>query len=310
MSTSPILRVKRSHRRRMRRCVKESISETSSKCNCPPSGRSPRRCGSESGPCYRWRKNRAHRDVHPCLSARSWTASSSSYAPAANGKPCPDATAPVRSTVHRRFQQWVAAGIIDAIVRAMVGWYERSWGIDWEWQAADTKLLAAPLGGEATGPNPTDLGKSGTKRHLMVDGRGVPLAFHLSAANRHDLKGLSRLLDSGGLLALRPEPSDQAPQHLYLGTKPTMPKKQMNFLRLWITWGGLDPGRWTHQSFGCECRQRESQRCREQPHAIHQSSEQRPFGWSAPPQTNQPPRLPGNLASRTTLSGAGSSKRR
>src|SRR5215207_452440 len=237
MSTSPILRVKRSHRRRMRRCVKESISETSSKCNCPPSGRSPRTCGSESGPCYRRRKNRAHQDVHPYRSARSWTASSSSYAPAANGKPCPDATALVRSTVHRRFQQWVAAGIIDAIVRAMVGWYERSWGIDWEWQAADTKLLAAPLGGEATGPNPTDLGKSGTKRHLMVDGRGVPLAFHLSAANRHDLKGLSRLLDSGGLLALRPEPSDQAPQHLCLGTKPTMPKKRMNFLRLWITWG-------------------------------------------------------------------------
>lgn len=76
--------------------------------------------------------------------------------------------------------------------------------------------MAAPLGGEATGPNPTDLGKSGTKRHLLVDGRGVPLAFHLSAANRHDLKGLSRVLDPGGLLALRPEPSDRAPQHLCL----------------------------------------------------------------------------------------------
>ncbi len=121
------------------------------------------------------------------------------------------------STAHRRFQQWVRKGIIDAIVRAMVGWYERCRGIDWEWQAADTKLLPAPLGGEATGPNPTDLGKSGTKRHLMIDGRGVPLAFHLSAANRHDLKGLSQLLDPGELLALRrPEPSDQAPQHLCL----------------------------------------------------------------------------------------------
>ena len=28
----------------------------------------------------------------------------------------------------------------------MVEWYERCRGIDWEWQAADTKLLAAPLG--------------------------------------------------------------------------------------------------------------------------------------------------------------------
>jgi putative transposase len=119
------------------------------------------------------------------------------------------------STAHRRFQQWVRSGIIDAIVRMMIDWYERCRGIDWEWQAADTKLLAAPLGGEATGPNPTDLGKSGTKRHLLVDGRGVPIAFHLSGANRHDLKGLSRLLGAG-LLAERPEPSERAPQHLCL----------------------------------------------------------------------------------------------
>jgi len=121
------------------------------------------------------------------------------------------------STAHRRFQQWVRQGIIDAIVRVMVEWYERCRGIDWEWQAADTKLLAAPLGGEATGPNPTDLGKLGTKRHLLVDGRGVPLAFHLSGANRHDLKGLSHLLKpEEGLLTLRPEPTDREPQHLCL----------------------------------------------------------------------------------------------
>jgi hypothetical protein len=53
---------------------------------------------------------------------------------------------------------------------------------------------------------------------------------------------------------------------------------------------GLDPGRWTHQSFGCVSRRRESQRCREQHHAIHQSSKQRPFASSAPLQTNPPPR--------------------
>lgn len=120
------------------------------------------------------------------------------------------------STAHRRFQQWTRAGIIDAIVRVMVEWYERCRGIDWEWQAADTKLLAAPLGGEATGPNPTDLGKSGSKRHLLVDGRGVPLAFHLSGANRHDLKGLPHLLDQERLFAARPEPTEPAPQHLCL----------------------------------------------------------------------------------------------
>ncbi len=120
------------------------------------------------------------------------------------------------STAHRRFRQWTEAGIIDAIVELMLRWYDRCRGIDWEWQAADAKLLAAPLGGEATGPNPTDLGKSGTKRHLLVDGRGVPLAFHLSGANRHDLKGLSHLLDQEKLLAARPDPTERAPQHLCL----------------------------------------------------------------------------------------------
>jgi putative transposase len=88
------------------------------------------------------------------------------------------------STVHRRFQQWTQAGVIDAIVEVMLRWYERCRGIDWEWQAADTKLLAAPLGGEATGPNPTDRGKSGTKRHLLVDGRASSVPFERSRAPR------------------------------------------------------------------------------------------------------------------------------
>jgi putative transposase len=120
------------------------------------------------------------------------------------------------STVHRRFQQWERAGIIDAIMRVMLAWYDRRRGIDWEWQAADTKMAPAPLGGEATGPNPTDRGKCGTKRHLLVDGRGVPLSVHLSGANRHDLKGLEHLLGEEGMLVARPEPGEQNPQHLCL----------------------------------------------------------------------------------------------
>ena len=113
------------------------------------------------------------------------------------------------STVHRRFQQWTRVGIMDVVVGLLLRWYDRRRGIDWEWQAADTKLLATPLGGEATEPNPTDLGKCGTKRHLLVDGRDAPLAVHLSGANRHDLKG-------SGLLTPRPEPSEGATQHLCL----------------------------------------------------------------------------------------------
>lgn len=119
------------------------------------------------------------------------------------------------STIHRRFQQWERAGIIDSIMEVMLEWYDQRRGIDWQWQAADTKMAPAPLGGSRTGPNPTDRGKSGTKRHLLVDGRGVPLSMHLSGANRHDLKGLEHLLGEGMLVA-RPEPSKRVPQHLCL----------------------------------------------------------------------------------------------
>jgi putative transposase len=48
----------------------------------------------------------------------------------------------------------------------------------------------------ATGRNPTDRGKSGTKRHTLTEGRGVPLAVVLSGANRHDMKKLADLLDA------------------------------------------------------------------------------------------------------------------
>jgi hypothetical protein len=40
--------------------------------------------------------------------------------------------------------------------------------------------------GVLTGPNPVDRGKPGSKYHLLVDRRGVPLAVVLSAANTHD----------------------------------------------------------------------------------------------------------------------------
>ena len=39
-----------------------------------------------------------------------------------------------------------------------------------------------------TGPNPTDRGKIGTKRHVLTDQYGVPLSVVITAANTHDMK--------------------------------------------------------------------------------------------------------------------------
>ncbi len=53
-----------------------------------------------------------------------------------------------------------------------------------------------PRGGQKTGANPTDKGKQGSKRHIVVDRGGVPLAVIHSAANVHDSKILEEAMDA------------------------------------------------------------------------------------------------------------------
>ena len=53
-----------------------------------------------------------------------------------------------------------------------------------------------PRGGQKTGANPTDKGKSGSKRHVVCDRGGIPLAVIHSAANVHDSKVLEEIVDA------------------------------------------------------------------------------------------------------------------
>lgn len=50
--------------------------------------------------------------------------------------------------------------------------------------------------GGQTGPNPTDRGKPGTRRHLLSDARGIPLAEFITAANVNEVTLLAELLDA------------------------------------------------------------------------------------------------------------------
>jgi len=70
------------------------------------------------------------------------------------------------------------------------------------------------FGGAHTGPNPTDRGKLGTKRHTLTDQRGAPLAVVVTGANCHDMKAATITLDS--LAVQRPRPTSEHPQHLCL----------------------------------------------------------------------------------------------
>lgn len=68
------------------------------------------------------------------------------------------------------------------------------------------------MGEKCTGANPTDRAKSGTKRSIVVDGKGVPLGITVDAANRHDMKMTKTTLQS--IVVHRPKPATGAKQHM------------------------------------------------------------------------------------------------
>ncbi len=65
------------------------------------------------------------------------------------------------SSAHRRFQEWTEAGVFEEFWRQGLLAYDEQAGIEWEWLSCDGALGKAPLGGEQTGPNPTDRAKKG-----------------------------------------------------------------------------------------------------------------------------------------------------
>lgn len=101
-----------------------------------------------------------------------------------------------KSTVWGRFKQWVEAGVFEQAWSLVLEYYDRELGIDWKWQALDGVITKAPLGGEATGPSPVDRAKSGTKRSVLSDGRGAPLAVVVAGANAPDKTLALETLDS------------------------------------------------------------------------------------------------------------------
>lgn len=115
------------------------------------------------------------------------------------------------STVHDRFQLWRAAGVFEDLWRTGLLEYNTDIGLDFEWQSLDGCITKAPLGGEATGANPTDRGKSGTKRHLLTEAAGLPIGLIVTGANRHDKTQVEAVFESMPIVP--PLPSDEQPQH-------------------------------------------------------------------------------------------------
>lgn len=72
----------------------------------------------------------------------------------------------------------------------------------------------SPFWGDLIGRNPTDRGKKGVKKSILVEESGGPLSIVIAGANRHDTKLLAQTLDA--IVVERPVPTEEKPQHLCL----------------------------------------------------------------------------------------------
>jgi hypothetical protein len=66
-------------------------------------------------------------------------------------------------------------------------------------------------GGEQTGKDPTNRGKLGTKRHILVDRQVLPLAVTLTGAHVHDSKQLEATVDTVAAAGQEPWATAQTP---------------------------------------------------------------------------------------------------
>jgi len=64
------------------------------------------------------------------------------------------------------------------------------------------------------GKNPTDRGKKGTKKSVLVEGEGGPLGLAIEGANVPDCKMLRATIEA--IVVKRPQPTVKHPQHLSL----------------------------------------------------------------------------------------------
>jgi hypothetical protein len=116
------------------------------------------------------------------------------------------------STLRRRRDEWIEAGLMEKLRRISLEAYDRLIGLELANLAVDGCITKAPCGGEKAGRSPVDRGKGGVKRSTVVDARGIPLGTIIAPANRHDSPLLDATLDA----ALEPlgELPDRARVHL------------------------------------------------------------------------------------------------
>jgi transposase len=100
------------------------------------------------------------------------------------------------TTLRNRRDEWLDAGVFDALVEEALAGYDKIIGLDLSEVSIDGSQHKAPFGGEGTGRNPTDRGKQGWKWSIAADRDGIPIGWAIAGANRHDMVLLRPTLDA------------------------------------------------------------------------------------------------------------------
>jgi putative transposase len=116
-------------------------------------------------------------------------------------------------SIHRWFQRWCRNGVFQRIWAVLVAECDALG----RWIGSGSRptgCWARPAsGGEKAGPNPTDRGKKGTKKSLLVEADGGPLGAAIGGANLNDHRLLGATIEA--VVVPRPAP-EEAEQHLCL----------------------------------------------------------------------------------------------
>ncbi|MFF3261373.1 IS5 family transposase, partial [Streptomyces sp. NPDC002932] len=82
-------------------------------------------------------------------------------------------------TCWRRLERWQQAGVFDRLHRVLLAEMNAAGELDWSRACVDGSHIRAKKGA----PTPVDRRKTGSKHHLICDGRGTPLKVITTAAN-------------------------------------------------------------------------------------------------------------------------------
>jgi transposase len=100
------------------------------------------------------------------------------------------------TTARTRRDEWIDAGVFEAIATEAVAAYDKIVGLDLGDVCIDGSAHKAPGGGEGTGKSPVDRGKLGWRWSIATDTAGIPIGWTSGGANLHDAQLFGATLDS------------------------------------------------------------------------------------------------------------------